>query len=123
MGETPYCQRKARAKGYSKQKVKKITDAMKRTILSEEIEDDGSEKIRQLKEKYEGTTKKSEQLQILTVLPKRWTARKIQEEFGVTNYMARKSKKLVEKKGILSLPGAKCGPSLPCETIELVQAF
>ena len=48
----------------------------------------------------------SEQLQILTVLPKSWSL-KIQQEFGVTNYMALKSKELVKEKSILSFTSPK----------------
>ena len=62
-------------------------------------------------------------MQILTVLPKSWSLKKIQQEFGVSNYMARKSKELVEEKGVLSLPGPKPGHSLPPETVDTVRTF
>ena len=67
-------------------------------------DDDGREMIEQLKEKFTSTTSRSERLTILTVLPKRWSVAKVMEEFGVTNYMARSAKKLVEDKGVLSTP-------------------
>ena len=123
LGETPYPHIKARGKKYSRQKVEKITEAMKRTIISGETTDDGSEMIQQLKEKFRSTAQRSEQLQILTVLPKSLSLKKIQQEFGVSNYMARKSKDLVKQKGVLSLPGPKPGPSLLPETVEIVHAF
>ena len=87
------------------------------------MQDDGKEMIDQLKEKFQSTTHKGEQLQILTVLPKSWSVKQVQEEFSVTNYMARQSKALVREKGILSLPNPKRGPSLPPETIKLVCEF
>ena len=65
----------------------------------------------------------NEQLQILTVLPKSWSVKKIQQEFGVSTYMAQKSKKLVKEKGVLSLPDQKPGPSLLPETVDIVHAF
>ena len=99
IGETPYSRIKARGKKYSRQKVEKITEAMKHTIISTETIDDGSEMIQQLKEKFRSTPQRSEQLQILTVLPKNWSLKKIQQEFGVSIYMARKSKDLVKEKG------------------------
>ena len=123
IGETPYSQSKARAKNYSRQKVRKITEAMQRTVISGEIIDDGREIIQQLKEKFVATSKRNQQLQILTVLPNSWSVKKIQEEFGVSTYMARKSKELVKEKGVLSLPGPKPGPSLLPETVVIVQAF
>ena len=54
--------------------------------------------LQQLKEKFKVTTKKSEKLQVLTVLPKSWSPKQIQQEFGVTLYMARKSKELVKRR-------------------------
>jgi len=123
IGETPYSQVKGRGKTYSRQKVQKITEAMRRTVISWETTDDGSEMIQQLKEKFQSSTQRSEQLQILTVLPKSWSMKKIQQEFGVSNNMARKAKELVEEKGVLSLPGPKPGPSLPPETVDTVRTF
>jgi hypothetical protein len=116
IGETPFSRRKARRKDYHKEKIETLTKALQDT----EIRDYGSEMLKQLKEKFEVTTKKSEKLQILTVLPKSWTPKHIQQEFGVTHYMACKSKELVKEKGILSLPGPKPGHSLQTETVRLV---
>ena len=58
-----------------------------------------------------------------TVLPKSWSVKKMQQEFGVSEYLARQSKKLVEERGILSLPGPLRGPSLLSETVDTVRAF
>ena len=44
--------------------------------------DDESEMIWQLKEKFEETNTKSEKVKILIVLPKSWSIRKVQDEFG-----------------------------------------
>ena len=49
--------------------------------------------------------------------------KKMQQEFGVSEYLARQSKKLVEERGILSLPGPLHGPSLPSDTVDTVYAF
>jgi transposase len=103
--------------------VKKITEAMQRMVIPGEPIDDGTEMVQQLKEKFQSTAKRNEQLQVLTVLPKSWSVKKIQQEFGVSTYMARKSKKLVEEKGILSLPDPVRGPSLLQETVDIVCAF
>ena len=87
-------------------KMDRLTEAMKELILEDSTdinpqESDESEIIVQLKEKFRATTERSEQLQILTVLPQSWTRKRIQAEFGVSDYMARKSKQLVRDKGIL----------------------
>ncbi len=42
---------------------------MRQTIVSAEPHDDRSEILKQLKEKFNKTTQKSKQIQILTVLP------------------------------------------------------
>ena len=77
--------------------------------------------ITQLKDKFETATKRSDKVLVLTVLPKSWTIRKVQEEFGASNYMVRKAKELVKEKGILSTPNPKPGHTLPAETTDFVQ--
>ena len=102
----------------------RLTEALKRTgIASETVKDDGEEMIEQLKEKFRTTTQKGDQLQILSVLPKSWSVKKLQEDFCVTSYMARQSKTLVKEKGILSLLDPKRGPSQPLQTVQLVCEF
>ena len=122
IGETPFSKSRARSKTYCEQKVKKITDALQRTVITGAPTDDGTKMIQQLKEKF-WETKRSEQLQVLTVLPKSWLVKKVQQEFDVSEYLARQSKKLVEESGILSLPGPSRGPSLPPETVFIVSSF
>ena len=50
--------------------------------------------IAQLKERF-STAKRSEKVQILTVLPQSWSIRKIQSEFRAPKFMVRKAKALV----------------------------
>jgi hypothetical protein len=79
--------------------------------------------IAQLKEKFHLTGKKSGKFQILTVLPKSWLIRKIQQEFKASNYMVQTAKKLVAEIGILSSPNLKPGKVLPPTTAEMVKQF
>ena len=65
----------------------------------------------------------SNYVQVLTVLPKSWSVKKVQQEFGVSEYLAQQSKKLVEESGILSLPGPAHGPSQPSETVSIASSF
>ena len=123
IGVTPYSKTKACQPRYPDHKMKEITKAMKRTIISVETDEDESEIVKQLKDKFKTTTLRSEQIQILTVLPQSWSLNKIQREFGVSNYMARKSNELVREKGVLSIPDPKLGPSLPSTTIDCVCSF
>ena len=64
IGETPYSKSKARGKTYPKEKLKAITEAMQRVILTDEVMDDGREMLQQLKEKFKVTADKRVQLQI-----------------------------------------------------------
>ena len=83
MGETPYSKTKmSRTRSYSQHKIEKMTEAMRRTGLIEAAptnDNDGKEMIKQLKEKFETLTNTSEKLQLLTVLPKSWSVKKIED--------------------------------------------
>ena len=126
IGETPVLKKKLVQANYPKEKLNKIKSAIAKSILPFMVPtkiDDDSEIIEQLKEKFHASTNRSQKVQILTVLPKSWSVRKIQEEFTVSNYMARKAKDLVKDQGILSSPNPKHGCALPLATVNLVQAF
>ena len=58
IGETPFSQSRARSKTYSGQKVKKITEALQRTVITRAPIDDGTEMIQQLKVKFRGNKEK-----------------------------------------------------------------
>ena len=108
---------------YPKEKLNKIKVAAAKAILPSttpaEIDND-SEIIAQLKEKFYSSTDRSQKVQILTVLPKSWSIRKVEEKFAVSNYMVRKAKDLVKDQGILSSPNPKHGSSsLSQATISL----
>ncbi|KAL5515128.1 hypothetical protein EMCRGX_G000252 [Ephydatia muelleri] len=95
-------------------------DEGQRTTLSVS---DAEEMVQQLKEKFRSATTRSERIKILTVLPKSWSKRKIAKEFGVSRYLARRAKKLVAEKGILSSPNPEGGRALPVEIEEEVHTF
>ena len=64
--------------------MKKNTEALQCTVITGAPIDDGTEMIQQLKEKFRETKRRSEQVQVLTVLPKSWSLKKVQQEFGVS---------------------------------------
>ena len=114
IGETPSSKSERHNPKRVEDKVEKLTEAMMGlfiddTTVSKTGQNDEGEIILQLKEKFQ-ITKRSEQLQILTVLPRSWTRKQIQSEFGVSDYMARKYKQLVLEKGILSSPDPSLVP-------------
>ena len=123
IGETPLTKRKLRSKQYRRQKVEAVTAMMRTAVLADTREmSDEAEIVAQLKEKY-STVSRSEKIQILTVLPKSWSVRKIETEFGASNRMARKAKELVKEKGILSTPNPKPGRTLCQQTVDKVTSF
>lgn len=126
IGETPVVKKKLQQVHYPKDKLKRITTAMKKVIIqdveSSDSGDDG-EIIKQLKEKFHTTAERSEKVRVLTVLPKSWSMRRIQAEFGASDYMVRRARELVKQNGILSSPNLKPGHSIAAETCESVCRF
>ena len=119
----PIVKKKLVNTNYPKEKLRvAAANIMLPTMMPYEIDDD-SEIIGQLKEKFHTSADRSQKVQILTVLPKSWSVKKVQEEFAASNYMARKAKNLVKEQGILSSPNPKHGSALPLTTVKLVQAF
>jgi hypothetical protein len=136
LGESPVCKRKAENRvNYAKKKVKAIESTIKKKLELSGVSIDASDSalnkadissseiIDQLKEKFKSCSKISEKVQVLTILPKSWSAKRIEEEFRATNYMVRKAKKLVEVKGILSTPDQKAGKTLSKNTVDVVRSF
>ena len=122
-GETPITKVKLkRSKKRSKQKVDKITTMMQKVVISERPSCSDCKIVSQLRKKFPTATR-SEKMQILTVLPKSWSIKRIQEEFNTTNFMARQAKELVKEKGVLAMPDLKRGHALTEQTVHLVQSF
>ena len=89
---------------------------------SSEEKKDFNEMIGQLKEKFEQSST-TDQIKILTVLPKSWSQRKIAEEFGTTRHKASVAKKLVAEKGVLCDPNPKQGKEIEKEVVDTVERF
>jgi hypothetical protein len=69
-------------------------------------------------------TSKSLKVTILTVLPKSWSIRKVEEVFpSASNCMIRRAKQLVMDQGIMSSPSPKPGKTLKEVTVEVVKSF
>ena len=136
LGVSPVIKRKAQTRvNYVKKKAQSIHTTVKRKLevitgesldaVSEEEHNYSADNeiIDQLKEKFKSCSRSGEKVQVLTVLPKSWSAKRVQSEFQATNYMVRKAKKLVEDRGILSSPNQKAGRTLPSNVVDSVRAF
>ena len=125
IGVSPISKREIQKHGnsYCQMKLEGILNCLSQKLGANPSLDSESEIISQLKEKFKSATKRSEFLQILTVLPKSWSVQRIMKEFGTSKRMAKRAKDLVDEKGILSTPNTKVGKSLPNATVQLVQDF
>ena len=125
VGQTPIVAHKLGQLKYPKQKLKKMAKSFKKVMLNDpgSSSDEEGTMLRQLKEKFNTSSSRSERIQVLTVLPKGWSIRRVQEEFGASDYMVRGAKELVRQKGILSTPDSYHGHPLSSETCELVCSF
>ena len=122
-GKTPIRKRKLGTRKYAEKKLDEVTSMMEKLVIGEDSKSEDSEIIQQLKDKFQATSERSIQVQILTVLPQSWSIRKIEKEFGVSNFMARTAKKLVRENGILSTPNPKPSHSIAQTKIDLVVSF
>lgn len=113
---TPIDTTKISSANYVAKKYHEIVNSIRKYIfaLNEEVKFDENrtgelyEIIEQLKEKFtnEGT-KRAEQFQLLTVLPKSWTAEKIKTTFNTTLYTATEAKRLLNERGVHSTIGPR----------------
>ena len=111
---------------YGQKKIRKVVEVLSAKIrISPDLDgrDADSEIIAQLKEQFKAIAHRSEQIQILTVLPKSWSPSKTMQEFGVSNYTARCAKNFVEEKVNLSTHNPKHARCLPATTEDLAKAF
>jgi hypothetical protein len=134
IGESPIKKKKLGVPSYGMKKLEKVKSSLEKQLIPDKStcsDDDinkdkketDSEIIEQLKVKFSQTKKRSEKVTILTVLPHSWSCKRIEDEFGVSNYMARTVKKLVAEKGILSTPNPKPGKTLCENTADLIKSF
>ena len=84
-----YCWEETSTSEIPKREIKEDLKSYEKKLLPERESNDSdeSEMITQLKDKFETATKRSDKVLVLTVLPKSRAIRKVQEEFGVSNYM------------------------------------
>lgn len=132
IGESPVITKKCNtSRKYCKEKMEKIKCKLNDTFFQgEDVQNQAGcdcdstlqEIIDQFKEKFK-IASKNDKFLILTSLPKSWSCARIEQEFCVSNYTARKAKKLANEKGILSTAVSKPGKLLSQETTDLVKEF
>lgn len=131
VGESPVKKKRLERSSYARKKFEKIKTCIQENFLPDTSDfqkestesNDQSEMLKQLKEKFSQTEKRSEKIMILTLLPSSWSQKKIQNEFAASDYMVRTAKKLVKEKEILSTPNPKPGRTLDEKTYKAVIDF
>lgn len=118
---------------YCHDMIDQITTNLARRIFDVSLDSAGAdaeqlsadqEIVNQLKLKFAEATNKEQKIQILSVLPRSWSARKIVKEFDTTIHLALLSKKLVEESGILCTPKQRAGTNvIDRDTKDLVKQF
>lgn len=80
--------------------------------------------ISQLKSKFVTTSNKHDKIQILSILPMSWSARKISKEFNTTYHLGLLTKELVRENGILCEPKKRAATTyISQETKQIVNNF
>ncbi|GBM24623.1 hypothetical protein AVEN_144374-1 [Araneus ventricosus] len=106
IGESPVKHWRFSESNYCKNKFRNIDDAVHTKVFNiHEQQNDPDyythekcEILQQLQEKFMSTTKKSEKITILTLLPKSWSIKKVLSEFpSATQHMVRTAKNLVKQ--------------------------
>ena len=62
-------------------------------------------------------------VKLLTLVPDSWSATKVMETFGASNYMVRQARKLKREKGILAEPDRKAGRQVTGEMKKKTTEF
>ncbi len=76
-----------------------------------------------MKEKLDAGLSSREKIQLMTLAPASWSRQKVSQYFGVSEYIVREARALVEERGIIALPDQKKGSTLSDEVIQSVLAF
>lgn len=89
---------------------------------NEDLSEDYKKLIEQLKEKCKEANKE-EKIKIISLLPSSWSKQRICEEFNVTEYQVRLSRKLTKSQGVLPSLKQKDGHKVSDEVIKDVISF
>ena len=64
-----------------------------------------------------------EKIQVLTLIPDKWSREYASKQFDVSEYLIRTACELKKVGGTLAQPAPKKGKTLPQKTLDLVQSF
>ena len=122
IGKTPLDPKRVKLKSYGEQKLRQLQAGVRETPQMNKPKDNFEEILSQLKVKFKDATR-SEKIQILTILPKSWSIRQIEQEFKVTHRMAQTAKNLQVERGVMASPNPKPGRKLNGDLIQSIQDF
>lgn len=128
LGSSPIAKKRMSSSSYTERKASEIQSKIRQHILNippepiaQALEPNAEEEIiQQLKNKFKDCTTNADRYLILTTLPISWSARKIENEFGVSFFMANQAKKLQISKGIMSTPDIKLATNTIPDDVKLI---
>ena len=122
IGKTPLDPNRVKLKSYGERKLRQLQAGVRETLHMNKPKDDFEEILSQLKVRFKDATR-SEIIQILTILPKSWSIRQIEQKFKVTHWMAQTAKNLQVERGVMTSPNPKPGRKLNGNLIKSIHDF
>ena len=122
IGKTPLDPNRVKLKSYGERKLRQLQASVRETLHMNKPKDDFEEILGQLKVRFKDATR-SEKIQILTILPKNWSIRQIEQKFKVTHWMAQTAKNLQVERGVMASPNPKPGRKLNGDLIKSIHDF
>ena len=83
---------------------------------------DFNKMLAEVKQKISNVSRR-EKIKLLTLVPQSWSKEKVCNEFNVSEYLVRASRKLKQEKGILSDPGSKKGKIISPDVSNRIHEF
>ncbi|XP_044597311.1 uncharacterized protein LOC123273896 [Cotesia glomerata] len=131
LNQSPIPSKKLNDNQFLNNKINRVSDSLKKVLLSssdeESIDDDGENfrsLIKMLYDKFnDKETDKSLKIQILTLLPVKWSERRICETMNTSRHLSIVAKNLVEETGLLSTPESKLGRTITDQVKLKVENF
>lgn len=119
-----------RSQSYMRNKLDEITRQLAKTLFEIPLCTDAGEQnaeqemLQQLKDEFFKTDRRDVHTQILSVLPRSWSARKVAKEFNTSVHFALHTKKIVDQHGILCDAEKRMGTTiLPDARVKIIEDF
>ena len=119
---------------YGKEKLRRSSEKLAKVISTaidseipaqtdnDALASDMNEFLHELKLKIDNETNYAKKIQMLTLVPRSWSRKRIADHFNVSEYSVRKAIELRDSEGIMALPAAYTRKRISDDTLQAVQA-